>query len=178
LVAGTVSGGNVPLSWVSCTSKEIVLTPEYAGAVLDSGGASNDLASIAAGFDSSQRESYYVATTTQSSNQVYDVVAQIPLPSDFSSWGTTPITIDAKTTDTTNGTVTAKLYDTTGTIETNWNTCSLTPSSANTWQTKTGCTLSGTYTANGVVTLRVILQVPSGGSTQIGNIVLNYNSSL
>ena len=181
LEAGTVSGGVVPLTWGSCGggghSKEIVLTPEYAGAVLDNGGAGNDIGTMTSGFDSTQRESYYQWTTIQSTNQVYDVVAQIPVPSDWSSWAsTTPITVDIKSSNTTNGTVIAKLTDTGGTIETNWNTCSLTPATTS-WTTKTGCTVSGTYSANGVMTLRIILQAPTSGTTEIGNIVLSYNSA-
>jgi hypothetical protein len=160
--------------------RKIILTPEYAGAVLDNGGAGNDIGTMIAGFDSTQRESYYQWTTAQSANQVYDVVVQLPLPSDFISWAsTTPITVDVKTSDITNGITTAKLTDTTGTLETNWNTCSLTPSN-NSWNTMTGCTVSGTYNANGIITLRLILQAPpnAGSSeTEIGNISLTYNSA-
>jgi hypothetical protein len=141
---------------------------------------------MTAGFDSTQRESYYQWTTAQSSNQSYDVVVQIPLPSDFNGWNTTtPITVDVKTSDTTNGTVKAALWDTSGTIEPNWNYtsnvpgCNLTPG-VTTWtpETPSGCTESGTYAANGVVTLRIRLQAPTGGTTEIGNITLNYTSSL
>ncbi|MGH7142282.1 MAG: hypothetical protein ACREF5_02315 [Candidatus Saccharimonadales bacterium] len=182
LEAGTVSGSTVPLTWGSCGgsgghSKEIVLTPEYAGAVLDNGGAGNDVGTMTSGFDSTQRESYYQWTTTQATNQVYDVVVQLPVPSDFSSWAsTTPITVDVKTSNTTNGTVTAKLIDTTGTTEGSWNTCSLTPGTTS-WTTVTGCTVAGTYAANGVITLRLILQAPTSGTTEIGNIKLSYNSA-
>ncbi len=180
-------GGNVPLTWSSCSgsghSKEIVLTPEYAGAVLDNGGAGNDIGTMTSGFDSTQKESYYQWTTAQSSNQVYDIVAQIPVPSDFNSWAsTTPITIDIKTCDQsgctthTNATITAKIIDdTSSTTYTNWNTCALTGSTS--WATDTGCTVANTPSPNDVLMLRLHLQAPSGGTTQIGNIVLSYNSA-
>jgi hypothetical protein len=156
---------------------KIVLTPEYAGAVLDNGGSSTDIGTMVSGFDSTQRESYYQWSTAQSSNQQYDIVTQIPVPSNFSAWAsTTPISVDIKTSDTTNGTVTASLYDTTGTVESSWNTCSLTPGTTS-WTTKTGCTVAGTYTANGIITLRLILQSPPSGTTEVGNVVLSYLSA-
>jgi len=182
LQAGTVTGGVVPLTWGSCGSsgthtKKVELTAEYAGAVLDSGGAANDTGTMTSGFDATQRESYYNWTTAQSTNQTYDIVAQIPVPSDFSSWASsTPITVDIKTSDTTNGTVVGTLKDTSGTTEKNWNTCALTPGTT-AWTTITGCSVSGTYAANGFITLRLHIQAPQNGNTQIGNIVLSYNSA-
>ena len=158
-------------------NKSIILTPEYAGAVLDSGGAANDVGTMSSGFDSAKRESYYLWTTSQTTNQQYDIVVQIPLPSGFSTWAsTTPISIDVKTSDTTNGTVTADLIDTNGT--TDWTNCSLTPSSSGTWTTMTGCSVSGANnSANGIMTLTLILQSPPSGATQVGNITLNYKSA-
>jgi hypothetical protein len=179
LLAGTV-GSNVPLTWGTCavvTSRKVVLTPEYAGAVLDNNGSSSDVGTMISGYDSTQKENYYQWTTSQSTNQLYSIVVQIPVPADFSSWASsTPIKVDIKTSDTTNGTVVATLLDTTGATESSWNTCSLTPGSTS-WTTVTGCTVAGTYTANGVMTLRLIMQAPTSGTTEVGDIVLSYNSA-
>src|SRR5581483_6241615 len=115
-------------------------------------------------------------TTTSGTNQDYDVVIQIPVPSDWAAWSSsTPITVDIKTSDTTNGTVTGFLYGTNGTVETNWNSCALTPATT-AWTTKTGCTVSGTYAADGVVTLKLHMQAPNAGNTKIGNVILTYLS--
>ena len=169
------------LVWGPCSNshlKEIVLTPEYAGAVFSTGGYTNDIGTMTAGYDTTNNQSYYQWTTGQSTNQVYDIVVRIPLPSDFSSWASsTPITIKADTSDTTNGTINAILEDTTGTTEASWNSCALTPSTANSWTTMTGCAVSGTYTANGVMTLILSLQAPPNGTTKIGDIRLSYNSA-
>jgi hypothetical protein len=161
--------------------KVITLTPEYANAVLwNNNNTTTDIGTMTASYTAtgvgSKPENYYDWTTSQSTNQAYAIVVQIPLPSDFSSWGTTPITIDAYTSNTTNGTITAKLYDA-GTIESAWNTCSLTPSSASTWTTMTGCALAGSYSGNTMITLVLILQAPTSGTTNVGNINLSYNSS-
>jgi len=175
LAFGSCAGGAL--------ARTISLTPEYAGATLSNGVWSglSDIGTMTAGYDSTQTENYYQWTTTQTANQAYDIAISIPIPNDFSSWAsTTPITVDVNTSNTTNGTVTAKLYDTTKTIVTAWNTCSLTPGSASTWTTVTGCTVTGTYSnaGNKYLTLIIQLQAPTSGTTEIGNINLSYNSSL
>jgi hypothetical protein len=164
-------------------AQTISLTPEYAGATLSSNvwSSLSYIGTMTAGFDTTQIENYYQWTTTQTANQAYDIVIAIPIPNDFSSWAsTTPITVDVKTSNITSGTVTAKLYDTTKTIVTAWNTCSLTPGSANTWTTLTGCTVTGTYSnaGNKYITLILQLQAPTSGTTEVGNINLSYNSTL
>jgi filamentous hemagglutinin len=163
-------------------TKYITLRPEYGGAVLSSNvwNSLSDIGTMTAGFDTAQYENYYQWTTSQSTNQAYDVAVSIPIPTDFSAWASsTPITVDVKTSDITNGIVNAKLYDTNKTIETNWNTCSLTPGSANTWTTVTGCSIGGTYSNSGTkyITLIIQMQAPNGGTTELGNINLAYLSS-
>jgi hypothetical protein len=163
-------------------TKYLTLTPEYAGATLSNNVWSGlgDIGTMTAGFDTTRTENYYQWSTSQSTNQAYDIVVSIPVPTDFSAWSsTTPITVDVKTSDTTNGIINAKLYDTNKTIETSWNLCSLTPGSTNTWTTVTGCAVSGTYSNSGgkYMTLIIQLQSPTNGTTQIGNINLSYLSS-
>jgi hypothetical protein len=164
--------------------KKIVLAPEYANAVFwNNNNTTTDIGTMTSGFTAtgvgSLPENYYSWTTAQSSNQAYAIVAQIPLPSDFNTSNTiTSITVDAYTSNTSSGTITAKLYNTSGGLESAWNTCNLTPSSANTWTTMTGCaTTASNYAPNGTATLILILQAPSGGTTNVGNIVLSYTSA-
>ncbi len=184
-----LSGATTPglLTFGSCGggthTQTITLTPEYAGATLSNNvwNGLSDIGTMTSGYDTAQLENYYQWTTTQVANQAYDVAISIPIPNDFSSWSsTTPITVDVKTSNTTTGIVNSKLYDTGKTIVTNWNTCALTPGTANTWTTVTGCNLSsGTYTAGSgnYITLIIQLQAPTNGTTEIGNINLSYNSS-
>ena len=170
-----------------CQAKKLILTPEYSGAVLDTGSQVNDIGTMTSGFDSTRRESYYQWSTTQGSNQSYDVVVQIPLPSDYKAMvGANPLTFDINSSDITNGTVKAALWDTSGTLEGNWGYggnipgCSLTPGATG-WgstPTVTGCSITGTYAANGIMTLRIRLQAPTSGTTDLGNITLNYTSTL
>ena len=184
---------------VARNTKVITLTPEYAGAVLStcqysSSGCSgtvdsgSDIGTMTSGaapppIGSNNAENYYDWTTSQSSNQAYDIVVSIPIPTDFSAWASsTPLTVDVNTSNTTNGTVIGWLYDTTGTSVTAWNTgCALTPGSTSVWTTVTGCNLStGTYSNAGSKTITLVLQVQaaaSGGNTLIGDINLSYLSS-
>jgi hypothetical protein len=167
------------LQWASCDSgvthpKQVILTAEYAGAVLDTGGATNDIGTMTSGIGT-HNENYYQWTTSQSTNQVYDVVVQIPIPSNFGSISS--LTVGTNTSDTTNGTITGTLLDTTGTAVTNWNTCNLTPTAISTWQTL-GCSIgSGTFSPNGIITLRLQMQAVNSGTTKIGNIDLSYTSA-
>ena len=179
LQAGTVSGSTVPLTWGLCGggthSKEIVLTPEYAGAVLSnlSLSSSSDVGTMTSGYDSTQRENYYQWTTSQSSSQTYYVVVQIPVPSDYSS--SLALTVDTKIS--TSATVTGTLINSAGTTDPNWNTCSLTGSTG-TWDVGAGCTVTAAnYSANQVMTLELALSAPTSGTAQIGDIVLNYTSA-
>jgi hypothetical protein len=160
------------------------LAPEYANTTLwNNNNTTTDIGTMTSGYTAtgvgSLPENYYQWTTSQSTNQSYAIAVQIPIPSDFSSWYSgSPITIDAYTSNTSSGTITAKLLGTSGVAETAWNTCStLTPGSATTWTTMTGCTVSETYTPNATATLILILQAPTSGITEVGNIVLYYNSA-
>jgi len=186
-VAISTSGGITAYGTARHTNK-IILTPEYAGAVLDNGGASSDIGTMTAGYDSTQKENYYQWTTAQSTNQTYDIVIQIPIPSNFSSalpFATNdPLTVDINTSDTTNGTVVGTLLDTSGTAVTNWNTCSLTPTVTGWITSGAGATYgatcnitTGTWTAGGVATLRLHIQAPPSGTTKVGDIVLTYISA-
>jgi hypothetical protein len=164
--------------------KSVILPAEYAGATLYSSGGSN-IGTMTAGYTATgtggKPENYYQWTTTQSTNQAYSIVVQIPLPADANtSAPAVSINIDADTSSTTNGTILAKLYDTAGSVVTNWNSCTITPSSANTWTTMVGATSciisSGTWNAGQDMTLVLTLQAPTSGTTDVGTIVMNYTT--
>ena len=188
-----LSSNGVTLYGNAQRARTITLTPEYAGAVLDNGSgdpsytgsASGTVGTMTAGFDStasiggSYGENYYQWSNSQSTAQGYDVVVRIPLPSDFSSFnGTNPISINTKGTSGAN--VTAFLWDTgSATSESSWSYtgsgCSISVTTS--WAKNTGCTVSGTNTADGIMTLRIrLVAAASGGTTQLGNISLSYKS--
>jgi hypothetical protein len=103
----------------------------------------------------------------------------VPLPADFDGWSSnTPVTVQAYTSNTSNGTIKVDVSDTSNTAVAGCAYAAATPGSTNTW-TATGanCDLStGSYTANGVLTLRLRLTGNSGNDVRIGDVVLSYKS--
>ncbi len=176
LVISTATG-QLTKSGSARNSKKIALNAEYTGSVLDAGSGSNNSGTMTSSVDLTNRMNYYKWTTTQGSNQSYDVVVQVPIPNDFDGWdGSTPLSISTYTSNTSNGTITLEARDSTGTVRCNF--VSVTPGSTGTWNTNSSaCTLSsGTYTPGDYLTLRVRMQSPNGGDVRIGNINLNYLS--
>lgn len=158
-------------------AKTITLNAEYTGSVLDAGSGANNNGTMTSSVDLTERMNYYKWTTSQGSNQNYDIVVQVPLPTDFDGWANAnPLSIATYTNDTTNGTVTLEARDSTGAIRCNF--VSVTPGSTNTWATNnSACTLSsGTYTAGDSITLRIRMQSPNAGDVRVGNIKLDYLS--
>ena len=158
--------------------KSIVLTPEFAGAVLD---ATNDATcssansgTMTSALDLTNRMNYY-KWSANGAAQCYNVVVQLQVPSDWAAWNGTP-TVSTYTSDTTNGTIRLEIRDTTGGVETNNNFTSVTPTTTTTWQARPGGTLTGSYTAGQVMTLRIRLTSPNAGDVRLGNITLNYYS--
>ena len=171
-----ISGANgIVLNGTARRTNSIQLIPEYAGAVLDAGSGSNNTGSMTSKLDLTNRRNYYKWTTTQATAQSYDVVVQVPIPSDFSAWAnTTPITVDTYTSNTSTGTITLEARDTAGTVVTGMNFGSITPTATTTWQSKSAGTISGTFTAGGYMTLRIRMTSPTSGDVRIGNIKLDY----
>jgi parallel beta-helix repeat protein len=172
----TLNGSGYVATGTYRHSKTVTLMAEYANTVLDNGGTGNNTGTMTTALDLTNRMNYYKWTTTSGTNQTYDVVIQVPIPSDFDGWGSNPLSISAYTTDTTNGTITLEARDTAGSVQCNF--VNVTPGSTSTWAANnTACTLAvGTYTAGGYMTLRVRMQSGNAGDTRIGNIVLNYKS--
>lgn len=171
-----ISGANgILLSGTARRTNSIQLMPEYANAVLDAGSGSNNVGTLTTKLDLTNRRNYYKWTTTSGTVQSYDVVVQVPVPSDFSAWAsTTPISIDTYTSDTTNGTITIEARDTAGAVVSGINFASVTPTATSAWQTKSAGTISGTFTAGGYMTLRIRMYSPTSGDTRISNIKMDY----
>lgn len=158
-------------------TRSIALNAEYTGSVLDAGTGSNNTGVMTSSVDLTNRMNYYKWTTSQGTNQSYDVVVQIPLPSDFDGWASSnPLAISTYTSNTSNGTITLEARDSSNTVQCNF--VSVTPGSTGTWATNnSACTLSsGTYTAGDQMTLRIRMQSPTGGDVRVGTINLSYLS--
>ena len=160
-------------------TKTILLTPEYAGAVLD---ASNDPnctstnnGTMTAGYDGTNRMNYYDWTSSQSTGQCYDVVVQVPIPSDFDGWVGTPD-------------IEMKKKDSTGTVDYGITVIPSSGSDANysnyagsgtlspAWTNMASNPLSGTYTAGDYMTIKVGMSAANGANVWLGNIKLVYYS--
>jgi len=163
-------------------TKTIKLTAEYAGGVLDALGdtscSSANAGTLTSGSDtSSNNMNYYLWSSSSASAQCYDVVVRVPIPSDFDGWASsTPLTIQTYTTSTSNGTLQILARDTSNTLESSCNYGSITPATASTWAASTGCTIAGTYNADGVMVLRIRMSSASGAQVRIGDITLSYKS--
>ncbi|TAH32970.1 hypothetical protein EYC58_02335 [Candidatus Saccharibacteria bacterium] len=172
----STSTGQITKYGTGRNTKKITLNAEYTGSVLDAGTGSNNTGTMTSSVDLTNRMNYYKWTTSQGSNQSYDVVVQVPLPTDFDGWASNPLSISAYTSNTTNGTITLEARDSSNTVQCNF--VSVTPGSTSTWATNSSaCTLSsGTYTAGDTMTLRIRMQSPASGDVRIGNINLSYLS--
>ena len=186
LQAGTVSLPNVPLQWVSCGShsKQVILTPEYAGAVIYNPIANtNDVGTMTTGYIASgtgaKPENYYQWTSILTTAQTYEIVVQIPLPSDFTTTTQPTLSIDVDSSNTSNATMTSTLISSNGTADATWGTCNENPAGANTWTIKSTCavTASTNNAANGTMTLTLIPSADNSANMQIGNIYFSYTSA-
>jgi hypothetical protein len=171
-----ISGVNgILLSGTARRVNSIQLMPEYANAVLDAGSGGSNTGSMTSKLDLSTRRNYYKWTTTQATPQSYDVVVQVPIPSDFSAWAnTTPITIDTYTSNITTGTITIQAIDTAGTIVGGMNFSSITPTAATAWQSRSPGTISGTFTPGGSMLLRIRMASPTNGDIRLSTIKMDY----
>lgn len=177
---GSDSSSVSTLVWIKCPkAKKVLLAAEYAGAILDAGTGANNSGTITSAIDLTNSENYYKWVTTQATSQSYDVDIQIPVPTDYAN--TPAISFDTYTTDTVNGTLQAEVrygaaMNTAGTVETSCNFASITPSANSAWQNKT-CTLAGTYTAGGFMTVRVrMFSTSAVTAVRVGNITFTYNT--
>lgn|GEM_PF-5882032 len=170
------------LSGTARHTKTITLNAEYAGAILD---ATNDATcssvtagTMTAGNDLTNRMNYYNWTATSTTAQCFDVVVQIPIPSDWSAWSsTTPFSLQTYSSSTANTGINLEVRDSSGSVETNDNFASVNPGSASTWTSTTGGgAIGGSYTAGGYMTMRIRMSAKNTANVRIGNITLTYLS--
>jgi hypothetical protein len=179
-VVFTAAGGLVA-SGTAQHAKTITLSAEYAGAVLDAASDSScssaNNGTMTSGFDNTNYMNYYRWNGGLAA-QCYDVIVRVPLPADFNGWASsTPLSIRTYSNNLTTSTVTVDARDTANVAETGCAYVGATPASTNTWTAMGGsCTLAGTYTANGTMTLRIRMTGDLGSDVRISTITLNYKS--
>jgi hypothetical protein len=125
---------------------------------------------MTSGFNSTASQNYYNWTSASSSSQCYDVVVEVPIPSNFSTWNGAPTLTTYNSAGTSS--VAIEALDN-GTPDSNYASY-VAVNSPSTPTTQTLNTLRSSYSANGMLTLKIRVSAISGSNTQIGNIVLNY----
>lgn len=166
-------------------AKSIALSAEYAGGVLyggDTGGANcstNQNGYMTSGYDTTSNQmSYYNWSSVQSTDQCYDVVARVAIPSDFSSWNGAP-SIKLKTDSTINSTYAIGIIKSDGsTYDTHYGSAYTSPGTLSTsWANMATSSLDSTgYTAGSYLTIRVRMDAKNSANLMLGDIVLTYNS--
>ncbi|MGZ6004939.1 MAG: beta strand repeat-containing protein, partial [Candidatus Saccharimonadales bacterium] len=162
-------------------TKTISLAPEYAGAVLYPDG-SNNSGTMTTGFDGTNFHTYYKWTTSQGTNQDFDIIVRVPVPSGYSSLPTgAQYCVNTYSSDLSNGTITGIMYDSSGNPQSSAN---LTPTNIGAggagpgaWQQVCSNNIGGTITAGGYITFRLKMQSPTSGDVRLGELSFNYMSS-
>lgn len=184
-VTFTAAGGLVAAGTARHT-KTILLPAEYTGAVLDAASdatcTSANNGTMTSGYDSTNRMNFYNWTSSQATAQCYNVVVQIPIPSDFDGWTGAP-SISMKKDSNGTGAYAVKVVDSTGTTDSNYNYT--TPGTlGTTWSNITTSAFGNTagtngttsYVPGGYFTIKVRVSSTSGANVSLGNISLTYNS--
>jgi hypothetical protein len=175
----TPSGGIVAAGTARHT-KTLLLTPEYAGGVLDAlGDASCSAAfsgTMTSAYDGTNRMNNYNWTSASGSAQCYDVVVQVPIPNDFSAWSGNP-DIEMQKDSTGTAAYALQIVPSSGT-DANYNSFATAHNTITTsWSNMANNPLSGTYTAGDYMTIKVRMTSTSGANVKLGNIKLVYLST-
>jgi hypothetical protein len=188
LYIASVAGSTETLGYTGCGggsghTKYIALTPEYAGVVLDAANDSSctsaNSGTMTSGYDATNKRTYYNWTSTQTTNQCYDVVVSVPVPSDWQSWTGTP-TISFYGDNTTNVSGAVDILAGDNSQEGTSFGTALTVSSANNWLSANLPSLSASpkYTAGTTrMTIRIRMTAKNSSNIRIGSISIPYTSA-
>ncbi len=174
---------NDGLTWVEMgdLNSNMVLSPEYSGAILYADGTDNyGRMTSDAIEDSGTFQNYYQWVSDKDTLQDYDILVKITLPSDFGGWNEDAISLDFMTENsasTTYNNVGISLVGKTGvdsqviggisTLPANWERVSIKSSD-----------ISECNKAGDSCTLRISMSSKDSYFVRVGDITLNYNRSL
>jgi len=178
---GATNAYELTLKGTARHQKSITLPAEYAGAALDAASDSScssaNTGTMTAGFNNGSGaalQNYYQWTTASGTAQCYDVIVQIPVPSDFDSWNGAP-TIYASNSAGTNSTSVYAQVLKNGTADSSYASYNA-YSTGTTYSSVNLTSLGSTYAAGDVITLKLRLSAASGNTVQIGTLNFNYYS--
>lgn len=170
-------------------TRQIGLSPEYAGAALVGDGSSNtgvmtsDFCKNSVSMDipdtntgvcntSGDVHTYYQWTTSQGTPQDYDIYLRWRVPDNFSAWAASnPMQIYGKRSSATNTGVIVYVYDTAGVLE---NSGGTQVAGTNWTQTSVEASFAGTYTPGSYMTIRIVMQADTSQTVHVGEISMEY----
>jgi hypothetical protein len=156
-------------------NKKIILSSEY-DAVSYKADGSNNIGRLYLDNDFSNERNFYVWKSTRPTLQDYDLIIQVPVPSDFSSWdGASPWTFNYRSTNAaaTENKADIYIYDTTGAAVTLSGTSKDLASTS--WaSTSIGYTGSPTFTPGETFFIVIRMFSRNNEEMHIGEVVLNY----
>lgn len=174
---------NDGLTWVEMgdLNSNMVLSPEYSGAILYADGTDNYGRMTSDAIEESGTfQNYYQWVSDKDTLQDYDILVKITLPSDFGGWNEDAISLDFMTENsasTTYNNVGISLVGKTGvnaqviggisTLPANWERISIKSSE-----------ISECNNAGDSCTLRISMSSKDSYFVRVGDITLNYNRSL
>ena len=157
---------------------KIVLSPEYAGAVLSADGSSNT-GTMTSDSDANSKN-YYEWNSSETSLNDYDVRVRFTLPSDFDTWSSTALTLNFVTEDTgANSKADIYLYlATSATVDDSATNGA--SSSGGTWTSMSlqNADLNECNAAGETCMLIIRMYSANDSYTRVGDIELNYNRVL
>jgi hypothetical protein len=174
------------LQWGSCgggggggATRTVVLSPEYAGAVIQGDGSDNNgtlTSGYASGIGSSPwKQNYYEWSATSGTTQDYDIIINTAIPSEYaSSLGSFSIWVQSSNTGNTSG-GTIQVNDVDGTL------CGGAATSISFggtgWEQKTISSLSGcSFAANNVITITIHMVSKSSATFRAGEVSYTYTN--
>lgn len=146
------------LTWGTCggggaTTTTITLVPEYAGAVFSASGTNNAgyMQSDHVAVDSGYTDNYYEWSTDQTTAQTYDIVDQYQIPSNFTSFVSSSMSVWAEVDSTTDNSIQVDILD--GSTDCTGGFQTIAPTTAAAWSKQPLPSLSGcTIAANNILT--------------------------
>ncbi len=173
------------LQWATCSGgsssrvEHIILSPEYANAVLDYASdpscTTANSGTMTSGLYNSGSTflNFYKWAGSTTTTQCYDVVVRVPIPAGFTSWAAAP-TITGFSSDGT-AALNVDIRDTNGTLDgTAYQTTAL---GTATWTTVSLGSLTGTYTPGSSMTIRIRMSAINTDYVELGTINLSYNNT-
>ncbi len=156
-----------------------VFEPLYEGAAYQ-GDGSNNVGQLTVSHSGSVLRNYYQWTSTRSTLQDYDMLLRVPVSSDFTRWGSTPLTLLYRTTsaDVAKNALALQVYDTAGAAVTLTGSGASGLSSTD-WVTATwGFAGSPTWTAGGEMLIKLSFASKDSASVQVGPLSIRFAEML